>query len=715
MLSPGYFDFRWSWYRPILNRGEAISTRCRVDVHRLPVRFVGEDGKTRIPYALHSSLLQVAQTAMRRLQEYSVRYMIDGEKISAHQLPKMNPVARMMVQHLRKRYPHLPQMLLHHWCADEKGGLALFGMWQDMWAQSWKQDQLDNAPWVASVNVLMLKLIREAIAQLPREHEAHMDHVMVSVAGGLYDWALRNFLKQHVDGGVEVTRIATYEAMTIPVTAISFLFRQPDDSLLSDDRFVIMSYGLDADIVPRMRALRAKVEAKHEAGILPLLARDKMGEHLLRRSWVRLALWELAEKTGQGVWMQWVLNAKKLDKLIARPESLPDAALKLLAVSSDHPLAAWVIARCNPKKAKAADAAQPWLKDDRVLDAFRVFEEDVGVECARRKSEKTWLDRSKELTGKSRGAEGDKALHAAWTAGELVYFQSAEQSLHSGSSLSSKQICMRIDWSDYLANMAAKHTDFSKFLEGTLLPGVLAKVSQSQQVFLDEMSASGCLLRGAVEPLMMLATAIREQLKQYYLDVIEGDGKGRIITASICMTMSGDWTVVEHKHKSLGKFRLASGVSVAQADAGVAHDAGLGQIITWRDHRAGKKALGTVRVDELDAGTGQTATVLFNQGLALTEAVVTEFVSQSSAKARVKNFYLDQQKAGVIFSKYRLLGDSFEFTAVIPHDGDEDMMLFVKVGMVNLQASPTHIYELLDPNSEAAQVIRSEILMSWLG
>lgn len=236
MLSPEYFEYRWSWYRPILHQGESAAIRCRVDARRLPMRVPGEDAREYVPYVMSPSISNVFDVAVKRLYDYSVKYMIDGERVSAHQLPKMNPVARMMMKHLHALYPHLPQSLLHHWCADEKAGLALLQVWQNMWKQSWKQDQEDTAPWVPAVNVLMLRMVRDAIAKLPNEHPAHNDHIMVSVLGGLYDWALRGFLKQHVDGAVEVTRVATYESMIIPATPIAFFYRQPGDNLLAEDR-----------------------------------------------------------------------------------------------------------------------------------------------------------------------------------------------------------------------------------------------------------------------------------------------------------------------------------------------------------------------------------------------------------------------------------------------------------------------------------------------
>jgi hypothetical protein len=185
--------------------------------------------------------------------------------------------------------------------------------------------------------------------------------------------------------------------------------------------------------------------------------------------------------------------------------------------------------------------------------------------------------------------------------------------------------------------------------------------------------------------------------------------------ASMCLTMMGEWTVVDYQHKVLGKFRMASGLAVAQADAGIAHDAGVAQIIAWRDHHAGQKALGGVRVESIDSGTGQSASVLYNQGFALSEAALAEYLSVVRVKAGVKKFYLDRHKAALVFSTYRLPSDTFELVAVIPRNGDEGMLLFVKVGSPPLNGSSVGLYELLDPATEAAQMIQSEVLTTWAG
>jgi len=712
MLSPDYFEFRWSWYRPILNRGEEPSGRCKVDARRLPVRIAGEDASEYIPYAIHSSLQQVFSTSVRRLQDYSIRYMLKGEKVSAHQLPQMNPVAREMAKHLRQRYPHLPQSLLHHWCADERGALGMFKAWQDMWRQSWKQDQTDVAPWVPAVNVLILRLIREAIQSLPDEHAAHTDHIMVSMVGGLYDWALRGFLRQQVDGAVEVTRIATYEAMMIPVTPIAFLYRQPADSLLGDDRYVVLAYGLEADLIPRLRALREKVGAKNEAGILPLLARDRMGEHFLKRSWMRLALWDLAERTGQGVWMQWVLDAKKLDQLMSRPETLPEPVARLLQQATDHPLAAWLLARRAGKKEK--EGSGPWLHDDRVLMAFRVFEEDVKIEVARRKYEKVWMDQRAASGSKGRGGESDKLLEAAYEEGRLVYFQpDPEKSLHSGSSLSARQGCLRIDWADYLSLIMARHEQGQAFVSKQLLPGVLARIEQQPEVFMDDLSAGGCTLRGTVAPLVAFGMAIRTMLAEW-LQELQGEGDSAMALAlPMCMTLVGDWSFVRFEDKKQGNFNLAIGPAVAQAHAGVSHDCGAARLMAEQDKQEKVQPLGGVHLIPFQIASGRGGITLHNQGFALSGAVVSELTSALRHRAKVREHRLPRDLVQATLSGYRLPQGEFDLLQIEPNGDDEKQMLLFKAGRACLANVDVELYEMLVPDSPVYRKILNDGLPRW--
>jgi len=726
MLSPDYFDFRWSWYQPILNRGEDISVRCKVNVRRLPVRYTAEDGKEYLPYVMDTIREDAMYTALRLLRDYSIRYMLEHEKVSAHQLPVLNPVARQVMKHLQQHYPHLPQSLLHHWCGEPKGALVLLEMWQSMWQQSWRQDQVDHAPWVAAVNILMLKQIREAIAKLPQDHAEHLDHIMVCVAGGLYDWALKTFLKNHVDGAVEVTRIATYESMVIPLTPIAFLYRQPADALLGDDRFVIMSYGLEPDIVPRMRQIRDKVGRKYEAGICPLLAEDRMGAHMLRRSWVRLALWELAEKTRQGVWMQWVLQAKKLDQLITYPESLPKAAIALLEKSRTYPVAAWILRRLDVKTKKKGDAATPWLQDDRVLQTFRVFEEDVAIEQRRRKEERVWLNRQQVLASKRRGKEVEQALLRAWESGELIYFRSAEESLHGGASLSAKQACLRMDWATYLFHMEKLSVNLEHLIQDRLMKELMRLVEASSEVFMDDVNGVGCVLRGEPVAVLHVGLAIYRLLAEQYIDATRDDAAPALSygqqeqkkktelgqpSPSICVAMQGDWTVVDADYPKWGHYRVASGASMVQVDAALGHDENIAALIAWRNKKVGKESFGRVHIEGVSIGTSNALPVLYNQGFALTEDVLNVYERNLENRAQIKHLNIDAPMLPSLFKTYRIVGDMVNITTITPHDDDAEMMIFVYCGGVRLNGVNTRLYELLDPTTEAAQLIRAETLM----
>lgn len=711
MLSPGYYNYRWSWYRPFIQRGDAPKARCKVDVRRLPIKITGEDASEYIPYGVESHLSKVFPTAIRRLYDLSVRYMIEGAKVSAHQLPKLNPVSRSMVDDLQSHYPHFPRIMLHHWCAEESSGLALLETWQNMWRQSWKQEKADNAPWVTSVNILMLKMMRQAIMHLPSEHGAHTDHVMGCVIGGLYDWALRRFLKQHVDGAVEVTRIATYEGMVIPVTPMTFLYRQPGDSLLADDRFVVLAYGLEPDIIPRMRELRIKVGPDHENGITALLAKDKMGEHFLKRSWARLALWDMAEQTGQGVWMQWVLDAKKLDQLLARPEQLP-ASVFVHLKGVNHPVATWL----TQSKDGKGSSIKPWLKDDRVLAAFRCFEEDVKVEIERRKAETRWMDYQTTFTKKLRGSECDRALEKSWNEGEIVYFrQDPELSLHVGTSLRVKQGCLRIVWSDYLAMVSSQHADFDQFMRKTFLPKISARATNVDHLFLDNCSVSGCLLRGASQALVEFALDIRTMLKTWYDELGKESERNlpEMPTLPMCMTLVGDWDVIRYRDEVLGNLQMGVGSALVQAEAAVAHDAGTLKLIDWYDTKAGVIPLGKVRVGKLAVSSTEQYTVLSNQGFAMTFSAMKDYSEAMKKRARVREFQLDLKSAGSIMSTFRVPSKSFTLVAIMPNHDEKVVHMMVQAGRVILAGVETELYEFLEPGTEAYEMILRDVLASW--
>ena len=717
MLSPDYFEYRWSWYRPILQQGESAAKRCRVDVRRLPLCVPGEDTREYVPYAMEPKLASTFTHAVNRLHDYSVKYMIDNVRISAHQLPKMSPVSRAMFKHLQGLYPHLPITLLHHWCADEFGGLALLDILNGMWAQSWEQDKLDSAPWVPAVNVLMLHMLRQAISKLPNKHPLHTDRIMVSVLGGVYDWALRAFLKNYVDGAVEMTRVATYETMIIPATPMSFLYQQPDVNLLSDAPSVITAYGLDPDLLPRMREVREKVGTRNEAGILALVAKDKMGEHTLRRSWIRLSLWALAQKTGKGVWMQWVQDAKKLDTLVARPETLPDAVVKLLeSAKGEHPVAAWLLSlrEETEKGKKAKSAGTPWLLDDVVLNAFRVFEEDVKVERERRKQESLWMDRTDEISGGQRGDKVSEILAKVYEEGDLVYFQmDMRKSLHSGTSLAAKQGCLRIEWSDYLSGMTLMVKDRVAFLNEYFLPETVAMIEQQQNVFLDQISASGCYVRGSIRDLVQVAASLREQMKQWFANVSDDKTTANMPALSMSIALLGNWDFIQYKNKSLGSVKLAFSMSVGLADAAAARDVGIGRLMAYREKKLRKSPLGGIRVDKFESGTGHTEYLLYNNGLALTSQALNEFVESMRNKSVVKEFRPSNEQAESVLPEYRMPPKGLKVVCVRPRADGERVYIFIRSGRPSLAGMDTEVYELLDEKSLVAKKIYTDGLPRW--
>jgi hypothetical protein len=232
------------------------------------------------------------------------------------------------------------------------------------------------------------------------------------------------------------------------------------------------------------------------------------------------------------------------------------------------------------------------------------------------------------------------------------------------------------------------------------------------------------LIRGDAVELLNEAYTIYRLMDELYLEIIHDDDNDNLIqdnkdkehpSPSICMTMQGDWQIINGSYPSWGDFRIASSASMAQADAALAHDENVGRLITWRNKKAGKTSLGRIHIEGLDIGGGNILPILHNQGFALTHTVMDAYLKSIGQQANIKELSLDQYQAASIFSKYRRMGDTFDVTTVIPHDDEADMLIFVKIGATRLNGSTTEIYELLNPTSEAATLIRSELLMSWVG
>ncbi len=748
MISPDYFSFRWSWYRPILNRQGEPADRCAVDVQRLPIRVPGAQAREYIPYAVQPEVERAIVTALRKLQAYAVRYMVRGEKVSAHTLPHMDEKVRRMVAYLRKQNPHLSRDLLHHWCADPKGATALLNVCEAMWEQGWKQDQADAAPWVPAINVLLLKLIRQAIAGLSGEHAEQTSHVMLCVIGGLYVWALQHFLKRYLEGVVEVTRIATYESMMLPATPMAFLQYQPDASLLGDDSRIIRAYGLEPEIVPRMRQLRAKVGMHNEGGMLQLLARDKLGAHLQRRTWARLSLWKLAMDSNFGGWMRYVLDAKRLDQLLAGQIQPDEAGMENLNANRTTPVAKWLLANMAGGRA-VKSVGEPWLQDNITLMAFRVFDEDVKVEVARRRAETSWLDRRAQLMQKKQsgsgagqvaglrsgglrsagglrsgaagkaGGEADAVLAKAWKDGELVLIQpDVTKALHSGQVLSQRQGCLNIEWSEYLARMHALHGSHStEFLAKTLLPELMNMLDGREYLFLDACSASGCMLRGSVLALVQAGIELRQQLRRWLVQAlgqhdacIEDVGMPAL---SMCLDMTGEWSFSEFTHPHLGVQRIAFSLAVPQVSAGVRRDRGARPPVAKGDDKCALP-LGQVHVTTVKTATGRRLQLMYNAGFALTESALTELTAVLGNKAAIRSLRLQASDLAGVLDEYQLPAGGLDVLVIqrFGHD-DEAPWLLIKAGKTSLAGVDTDIFELMDADAPATACMIERGLMRW--
>jgi len=744
MISPDYFSFRWSWYRPILNRQEKPAQRCAVNVRRLPIRISCEDAREYIPYVLHPQVARTISTSLHRLQDYAVRYVVRGEKVSGHKLPNMDEKVRRMVAYLRKQNPHLSRDLLHHWCADPEGANALLQVCEVMWEQGWKQDQADAAPWVPAVNVLLLKFIREGIAKLPDEHADKTNHALLCIIGGLYVWALQRFLKRYLEGVVEVTRITTYESMMLPATPMAFLQYQPDASLLADDSRVIRAYGLEPEIVPRMRMLRAKVGLHNEGGMLQLLAKDQLGAHLQRRSWARLSLWKLGMDSSFGGWMRYVLNAKKLDQLLAKQVPLDSAAVDNLKTNQDAPVAKWLLAWLQGGRVAKA-VGEPWLEDNITLMAFRVFDEDVKIEVARRISEKSWVDRKDSLAkattaGSSRkpassmrsagglrsggnintGKSGETAalLDKAWRNGDLVLIQpDVTKALHSGRALSQRQGCLQVEWAEYLVGLNAWHgLDAGAYVSQTFLPGVLALLHGRDGVFLDACSASGCTLRGSVLHLTEAGIALRGQLKQWFAisSQQKNDASLKLPVIAMCMDMTGEWTFSEHNDPSGGHYRIAFSLAVPQVAAGLSRDSSIGKLMDERDAEQQVKPVGGVHVEAVKTAGGQALQMLHNAGFAMTSSAITELISLLAKKASIKSFRLNKAQVEEVLDGYRLPPGGLELLVIQPFASEHEApWLLMKAGKVNLAGVDSDMFELLDADAPATRLIIERGLLRW--
>jgi len=250
------------------------------------------------------------------------------------------------------------------------------------------------------------------------------------------------------------------------------------------------------------------------------------------------------------------------------------------------------------------------------------------------------------------------------------------------------------------------------------MPGVLEIVGKHDGLFLDECSASGCLLRGSVLGLLKAGIELRRSLRQWCLNKSardDDDENETILPAlSMCLDMTGEWTYAEQQHAKFGQQRIAFALAVPQVGAGVMRDAGVGRLIHARDSKLGLKPVGGVRVEAVATGTGQAVQMLHNTGFALTAAAVDELKSALANKASIRVFHPGEQQVKDVLDGYRLPPVGMQLLVIQrPGVHDAPPWLLMKAGKPCLAGADVEIFELLDADSEPAKQIVRRGLGQW--
>ncbi len=711
MITPSFFDQRWSWYAPILERGDDPVRLLEISARDYPLRFATPDAREAIPYALHPELSERITGAIQRLVEYARRYWLEGEKVSLHKLPQLNAQARARVGELRKWYPHLPVALVHHWCADPAGAEALFSTCRVLWRKAWREEERAHVPWVRAVNVLVLGLVSQAVRARLKGADERLGHVVLSIAGHLFVQETLAFLRERAGGEVDQTRLASYEAMMIPITPMAFTGRDVPPPLLRDDPALIRLYGLEPELVPRMRKLREKLGRANERGMLNLLARDRLGNHLLKRTWARLSFWELAVRTREGRWMRYVFDARLLDRFLLRGEP-PEGPLlhALQAQAKESSFARWVLA-CVQNKGAAREQEGPWVVESRVLDAFRVFEEDARVEAARRAAERIWADRREAIAGRLRGAEAERRLAQAWREGEIVWFtEDLEAPLQMRTTPEAfAQACLAVSWSEYLAELCALAAQEAEaFLAREFLPQVLEAISGRDEVYLEAISGAGCLLRGEPEDLLHTAFALRARLHALWRERTTQPERA-MPPCAMAISALGDWLTAQARWNQQ-TVRLRFSMAVAQAQAMLAHDCGVGRLIALRDAKRGA-GLGAVRAEQLAVPEG-AARCLYNNGIALTPAVANELVRSCETRGRALEVRIPAEKAKALLAGAAVPAAGVRLI-VLRWRQDEEPVVLRPAGKPCVGGADLELYEAVVPDHPAGAKLL-EAARAWL-
>jgi len=714
----------------LLQEAGDVSELCRIQVREMPLVTAGEDASEYIPFAIHPDVAGQLGLAVRRLREHMVRYIIEGTTVSAHKLPQQDDRSRAMMQALRANQPQISGHLMHHWCADEQGVGALRGFLHDNWLKAWKSERRTSSrnlspvewqlQWLGAINTLMLGLIRQEIQRLPDEHAEMTDLVMVNVLGASFHWLIQEFADQFLAELDDAVRAAVIQRLSAPAPALAFFRRQPKGRMFADAAHMVTTYGLETELLPRMRQAYADSAGESASVVLAELTADSITDHLLKRSWVRLSLRQMGEETGQGGWSKWALDAKRLDQLLSAPEKVVAEMQTSLNAVSEHPFAVWLLG--HEKKGFLGRSGQddkPWRQDERLLQVFLLFEEDAKLEQERREAGQRWLNREAVLVGEGRGSEAGRILIEAHGKGKIVLLQKDNKApLFVAGGAEALQGVLYIDWTEFLRSSELRCGPGMKtFLERTFQPGIEQLVKSIEDVFADSFSASGLLLRGSLPKLLLAGVALRQLMGKWFEELgaaSEGTGKETPII-SMCLAVHGEWAIAKQVETGLGG-RLAFSRGLAQAKSAVSRNDGLRRLLLSFDERDGKRPLGGVRVETMKMADGKRVPILSNQGFALTGSAL-QALRASTAELHMQAFQAPENAAVQGLTGFRLPGgrpEGFLLHVVGGAEAETDTHLLLRIGKALLGTSVEGIYEVMDPEGPGYKPL-SEASTRWLG
>ena len=684
--------------------GGDVTDVCRIRMDRMPLVTAGEDAVQHIPFALHPDVAPLPAQPVRSLRDLSVRYMVEGVVVSAHKLPQPDAQLRRLMQALRKSNPLLPAHLVHHWCADAQGGVALRQLLLDNWKKAVPTGGKGSGDfaWLSAVNILLVRLLREQIGKLPDEHAEVIETVLPQVLGGAFCFLAEAFVRQQLPENV---RAAALRCLSAPVPALAFFRRQPRGLIFADMPEMTTAYGLDAELIPRMRQTFAEMPAADAVEVLHALSADATGEHLLRRSWLRLSLKGLAEQSGQARWMKWAQDARRLNQLLSAPAEAADALGDALAAAAGHPLADWLAGVVGGAGIAGGEVA-PWREDAVTVLAFRLFEQDARIETMRREQETRWLDREQAMVGDGRGSEAGRLLLEAFRKGRLALLQAdAEAPLFTGRGTRTLQGCLRVEWSDFLRVAAGvSGAGMNDFLHKTFRPGIAKLLAEKQDVFVDGLDASGLLLRGEASVLLFIGAMLAEEMRRWLAEAAEGDAQSVGKAAwgpnafSMCLAAGGEWLVSgqkEGREADALKFGLAFSPAVAQAVSAVCRNEGLFRLLARQDREQGRKQIGAARIEALKMADGKDIPVLCNRGFVVTGSALRGIVADAAVRAR--RFAVEGGATAEKWRDYHWPGDKLRGVVLENSDAADDgqALALLFIGKVVLAGSVEDVFEVL--------------------